>query len=116
MTSFFVTLLRFVLAFFRGLRDPEFRALFIALVGLLISGTIFYSTTEGWKIVDSVYFCVMTLATVGYGDLHPTGHFSKIFTIIYLIVGAGIFIAFITKVAEQKKNGNKKSSDSDQSL
>ena len=65
MTSFFVTLAKFCMSFVRGLRDPEFRALFIALAGLLLSGTIFYSTIEGWGLVDSLYFCVMTLSTVG---------------------------------------------------
>ncbi len=108
MTSFFITLFRFILAFIRGLHDPEFRTLFISLLALLISGTIFYSTVEKWGIVDSLYFCVMTLSTVGYGDLHPTTDFSKIFTIIYLIIGAGLFVGFITKVAEQKKSGDKK--------
>jgi len=107
MTSFFITLFRFCLAFIRGLRDPEFRTLFISLLALLVSGTIFYSSVEGWGVVDSVYFCIMTLATVGYGDLHPTNEFSKIFTIVYLILGAGIFIGFITKVAEQRKNVTK---------
>jgi len=108
MTSFFVTLFRFCLAFIRGLRDPEFRTLFISLLALLVSGTLFYSTVEGWGVVDSIYFCIMTLSTVGYGDLHPTTELSKIFTIIYLIVGAGIFIGFITKVAAQRNNVTKK--------
>ena len=90
----------------RGLRDPEFRALFVGLVGLLISGTIFYAAVEGWQIVDSLYFWVMTLSAVGYGGLHPTTPVSKIFTIIYLVVGMGIFVGLITKVAEQKRNRN----------
>lgn len=111
MASFFVTLFRFSLAFFRGLRDPEFRTLFISLLTLLLSGTIFYSRVEKWGIVDSLYFCVMTISTVGYGDLHPTTAVSKIFTIIFLILGAGLFIGFITKVAEQRKGGDKNGAD-----
>ena len=70
----------------------------------------FTQKAEGWSIVDSIYFCIMTLSTVGYGDLHPTTEMSKIFTVVYLFVGAGIFIGFITKVAEQNKN-KKKTSD-----
>ncbi len=98
MSSFLLTLARFMRAFARGLRDAEFRALLFVLVGLLISGTIFYSTVEGWGILDSLYFCVTTLATVGFGDLHPTTPLSKVFTTIYIVLGVGVFVAFITKV------------------
>ncbi len=108
MTSFFVTLMRFLVKFRRGLRDPEFRVLFISLVGLLLSGTIFYSSVEGWGLIDSLYFCVMTLSTIGYGDLHPTMPLSKIFTIVYVIVGVGLFVAFITKLAAQRRSPGKK--------
>ena len=64
MTSFFATLLRFLLAFARSLRDPEFRALLIVAASMLLSGTIFYSRVEGWSLVDSLYFSVITLTTI----------------------------------------------------
>ena len=98
MSSFVLTLVRFIRAFGRGLKDAEFRALLLVLVGLLVSGTIFYSTVEGWGILDSLYFSVTTLATVGYGDLHPTTPLSKLFTMLYIVLGVGVFVAFITKV------------------
>ena len=98
MPSFLMTLLRFFRAFWHGLKDEEFRALFYVFLSLLISGTVFYSTIEGWSVLDALYFSVITLATVGYGDLHPTTTLSKVFTIFYILVGAGIFVAFITKV------------------
>ncbi|HEX9181656.1 MAG TPA: potassium channel family protein [Burkholderiales bacterium] len=98
MTSFLMTLLRFFRAFWRGLKDEEFRALLYVFLGLLVSGTAFYSQIEGWSLVDALYFSVITLATVGYGDLHPTTTLSKLFTILYILIGAGIFVAFITKV------------------
>ena len=93
-----LTLARFVRAFVHGLKDAEFRALLFVLVGLLVSGTIFYSTVEGWGILDSLYFSVSTLATVGYGDLHPAAPLLKVFTIVYIVLGVGVFVAFITKV------------------
>ena len=71
----------------------------IALIITLVSGTAFYSAVEGWTVVDSIYFCVMTLSTVGYGDLHPTTPVSKVFTMVFFAVGAGIFVSFITKLA-----------------
>jgi hypothetical protein len=76
-----MALVRLIRAFAHGLRDAEFRALFLVLLVLLVSGTIFYSAVEGWGILDSLYFCVSTLATVGYGDLHPTTPLS-VFTMV----------------------------------
>jgi len=98
MTSFFMTLVRFFGAFARSLKDPEFRAMFAVLVALLLSGTIFYAGVEGWTVIDALYFSVMTLATVGYGDLAPSTDLSKIFTVMYVIVGAGVFLSFIAKL------------------
>lgn len=102
MTSFFLAVLKVIVVFVRGLRDPEFRALFILLFALLISGTIFYTSVERWSVVDALYFSVSTLSTVGYGDLHPTTTLSKIFTLFYLLLGIGVFVGFITKVAQHR--------------
>ena len=100
MIRFFLTLWSFLVGFRRGLRDPDFRALFLVFLGLLIGGTGFYSAAEGWSLLDSLYFSVMTLSTVGYGDLAPTTAFSKVFTMVYVLAGAGVFVAFITKVTQ----------------
>jgi hypothetical protein len=108
MSSFLLTIVRFLRAFRRGLKDAEFRALLFVLVGLLVSGTIFYSTVEGWGILDSLYFSVTTLATVGYGELHPTTPLSKVFTMIYIVLGVGVFVAFITKVTSYETRRKRK--------
>ena len=91
---------RFLAAIWSGLRDPEFRALLLAVVGLLGSGTWVYHRFEGWSVLDSLYFSVITLTTVGYGDLSPTRPGTKIFTMVFIIVGIGILLAFINMVAK----------------
>jgi hypothetical protein len=99
MKSFFITLYRFLRAIRRGQRDPDFRALFFLLITTLVSGTIFYATVEGWEVFDSFHFSVITLTTVGYGDLHPTTMFSKIFTIFYIFLGMGIIMILVERLA-----------------
>ena len=98
MSSFVMIIARFIRAFWNGLKDAEFRALLFVLVGLLASGTIFYWKVEGWAIIDALYFSVSTIATIGSGDLHPTTTLSKVFTMVFIVLGVGVFIAFITKV------------------
>jgi voltage-gated potassium channel Kch len=93
-----MTAVRFLRAFFRSLADEEFRGIFAVLLMLIISGTLFFSAVEGWSIVDAFYFCVMTLATIGYGDLSPTTGLSKLFTVVFVLVGLGVFTSFIAKM------------------
>jgi len=49
--------------------------------------TTFYHLSEWWSWIDSFYFSVTTLATVGYGDLAPTKDSSKLFTVFFIIFG-----------------------------
>ena len=83
----------------RGLRDPEFRQICIMAGFVLSLGTFFYWRVEHWSLVDSFYFSVVTLATVGFGDLHPSSAASKLFTAAYIIVGVGILVAFYSRLA-----------------
>jgi hypothetical protein len=99
MISFFLTLVNFVRGIINGLKDPEFRGLFFTLLITLIVGTLFYRRAEGWSLFDSLYFSVITLSTVGYGDLAPTKIGSKIFTIMYIFMGIGILLGFVEKMS-----------------
>lgn len=76
--------------------------LFALVVLTLIGGTIFYHRVEGWSVIDSLYFCVITLTTIGYGDLHPTTEASKLFTIIYIFLGLGLIAGIITKIGQRR--------------
>ena len=76
------------------LQDRRSRSVGLWVLAIMLIGAAFYHYTEGWSWVDSVYFCFISLATVGYGDLVPTTDLSKIFTIFYIANGIGILIAF----------------------
>ena len=80
--------------------DKEFKALIIIFLAILISGTAFYTIVEKWSIIDSMYFCVMTISTIGYGDFAPTTTLSKLFTIVMALSGIGIFVLIVTKLAQ----------------
>lgn len=98
MVSFSLTLARLLKALYNSWEDPYFRSNLLLVIVILLSGTLFYWQIEGWSIIDSLYFCVTTLATVGYGDLHPVTTFGKIFTMIYIVIGIGLFISFFTRL------------------
>jgi len=103
MYSFFLTVARFVRALKRGFKDPQFRGLLAVLLLLLVSGTVVYHFAEGWRYLDSLYFSVTTLTTVGYGDFSPHTDIGKIFTMVYVLVGIGIMLGFITAIARHAR-------------
>ncbi|MCG6190630.1 potassium channel family protein [Maribellus maritimus] len=80
--------------FFDFLRDKTYRPLVISTFSILLSGMLVYHFVEGWRWIDALYFSVVTLATVGYGDFSPATDFGKIFTIFYLLTGIGILFGF----------------------
>lgn len=81
--------------FLEFLRDREYRDLIITTTLVLIIGTLVYHFVEGWSWLDSLYFCVITLSTIGYGDFSPQTDLGKGFTILYIIIGIGIILSFI---------------------
>ncbi len=95
MIAFFTFLWRFLKAFFRGLQEPEFRALAFFSFITVSSGTFFYHNVEKWNWLDSIYFSVMTLTTVGYGDISPKTNIGKVFTIFFVLLGLGILLGFV---------------------
>ena len=99
MFAFSMTLLRLIRVFRSSWRDPEFRALLVLFLVLLAGATGFYARIEGWSLLDSLYFSVVTVATVGYGDFTPHTAAGKVFTILYLIVGVGLFVSLAGKLA-----------------
>ena len=117
MISFFLNAIKLLRGIWRAVRrDNEFRILFVLLLVLVASGTYFYWHVEGWSVIDSIYFCFMTMSTIGYGDLVPTSPLSKMFTIVYSILTIGLFAAIVTKmvivtVSEKKRSHAQKPED-----
>ena len=75
------------------------RYLFGAMFILFFGGSIFYMIVERWNCLDSMFFCVATLATVGYGNMVPVTPAGKIFTIFYIIFGISVFLFFINNIS-----------------
>lgn len=82
-------------------RDPGSRGLLWLVFSLFAVGTAFYSLVEGWSVIDALYFCAMTLATVGFGDIVPESAEAKLFTVFYVLAGIGTLVAFFSALAAQ---------------
>jgi hypothetical protein len=78
--------------------DPDSRPALLYAVSALLVGMFVYHYLEGWSYLDAFYFCVITLATVGYGDLTPTTPAAKIFTVIYVFNGIAILLTLFDRI------------------
>ncbi len=59
------------------------------LIVMIGGGTVGYSLIEGWSLFESLYMTTITLATVGYSEVHTLSHQGQIFTIFLIIFGVG---------------------------
>lgn len=80
----------------------SYQNLALTSVAMLLGGTIFYQIVEKWSLIDSFYFCVVTLATVGYGDLTPKTQLGRLVTSFYIIVGVAILGAFLNTMVKHR--------------
>ncbi len=67
------------------------KALFTLLIFVVTIGTVFFHYVEGWSWIDAYFFTVVTLSTVGYGQLVPATVIGKIGTTVFIFFGLGIF-------------------------
>lgn len=71
-----------------------------SLLAVVACGTYFFHRVEGWSWVDSYFFTVITLSTVGYGDLVPQTVIGRIGTTVFIFVGLGVFALAVQQFAE----------------
>ncbi|MBX7058980.1 MAG: NAD-binding protein [Leptospirales bacterium] len=57
---------------------------------LLAGGVSGYHLIEGWTLFDSLYMTVISVSTVGFGEIHPLSNHGRMFT-MSLILGGVLF-------------------------
>ncbi len=70
--------------------DPvrKFRLSLLTLFSVVCGGTLGYSLIEHWTLFESLYMTVITVATVGFKEIHELSFQGKVFTILLIIFGA----------------------------
>ncbi len=72
-------------------------SIFILLLVIAIAGFMLF---EQMSAIDALYFSIVTMATVGYGDIHPQTAIGKLITLIIIIGGVGTFLGVIASITD----------------
>lgn len=64
----------------------------VGLVVLILSGTLGYVWLEGWQFVEGLYMTVITVGTVGYGEVHPLSANGRIYTMVLIFLSTGAMV------------------------
>lgn len=95
--------------------EKKLKWVFLILAIVISYGTIGYTIVEGWSLLDSLYMTVITLSTVGFGEVHKLSYTGKIFTISLVVLGVagaaytiGVIGQFIIEGELRKFLGRKK--------
>src|SRR5947209_7534914 len=71
------------------------RLLMLILVplGLILTGTLgYYFIEKDYDLFDALYMTLITLSTIGYGEVHPLSTAGRTFTMVLIVVGVSLFI------------------------
>ncbi len=93
----YASLLRAIFAAFRSFRV---QALLLSCLMIALTQAVIFTRLEGWSFLDAFYFSVVSMATVGYGDIVPVTPAGKLATLAFLVVGIGIFVLTVSSIAQ----------------
>lgn len=79
----------------RNIYEHVYKVLTVSAFLLLALGTVVYRFLEDWSWVDSLYFSVVAVTTVGFGDLSPSTDGSKLFTVVYILLGITVITTYL---------------------
>ena len=72
----------------------------IIFLAVLVVGTIVFMLVENRSLIDAFYYIIVTMATVGYGDIVPATSAGKIIAILLIVTGVGTFLGVIANATE----------------
>ncbi|MDP3396933.1 MAG: ion channel [Methanoregula sp.] len=70
------------------------------LICVVIVGMIGLEIFEQLSHLDALYFLIVTIATVGYGDIHPVTPAGKVLVMLIIITGVGCFVGIAAHMIE----------------
>jgi hypothetical protein len=80
--------------------QTRFKTYLIIFISINVIAVIGFVSFEGLSLVDALYFSIVTMATVGYGDIYPVTLSGKVLAIVVIILGVGTFLGVVANATE----------------
>lgn len=81
-------------------RAKVFWVLGSLLVGFILIGAWIYARIEGHSYLDSFFYCVMIMTTIGAKDFDPASDAGKLFVAAYSLASTGLFVGTLTGLSQ----------------
>lgn len=62
------------------------------LAALILTGTLGYAWLEGWNFAEGLYMTVITVGTVGFGEVHPLSAGGRVYTMALILLSTGVMV------------------------
>ena len=77
---------------------------FLAYFAILISfGTLGFYVIGGdeWSLIDSFYMTIITITTVGFGEVHPLNDLGRLWTSFVIVFGVSGFLYMLSEIGAE---------------
>jgi len=74
----------------------------------ILAGIIGYTQIENYSLIDAFYMTIITIATVGFTEVHPLSPTGRIFTSFFIIFNLGVFALFVSVITSYLFEGELK--------
>lgn len=76
------------------------RIFIVLFLSVTLLGTLGFMILEKLPFFDALYYNIVTMSTVGYGDIHPTLPSTRLLAILIIVLGGGTFIGLVANATE----------------
>jgi len=90
----------------RRLVDSKLKLAIFLIILVFFTGLVGFRFLYDYSWVDALYMTIITISTVGYGEVQPMDPYGKLFTSIFIISGLFIFGFGISTITEHILNKN----------
>ncbi|ARM75188.1 ion channel [Acidianus manzaensis] len=83
-----------------------FAVVLVGVIGNYILGNSGHNFNQPMNLINAIYFTIITLSTVGYGDIVPITPIAKIFIVALIIMGMGAFLTALSSISSDLATNN----------
>lgn len=82
------------------------RKAFLMVVGIVLFGISGFILIEDYSLLEAIYMTIITMSTVGFGEVKPLSDAGRVFTIFLILLSLSVFTYFLTLISKYILDGD----------